>query len=1125
LGRENNALAVAPAAFLIVATTLAVVPSLAKVREGSRPESLGAVGSFVQHDSRLGVSLPNLGSPLTGPIFTDAMKQASPWSSPSALRFDSAGNVVSLARGKVAQATIFASAAYPSGDYTLLYDGTGTVEVAGATTLDARPGRAILRIAARSGGIHVRLSATAPTDPVRNIRLILPGYEASYAAQPFLPSVISALRQFHVLRFEQWSQAASDTSVESWPARAATSNFTQAGAAGVAPEYMIALANATGDDPWFVLPVGATDSYVEHLAQLVRATLAPQLRPIFQFGEDPLAAGSATSAYATLAGLAERRSSDPRTAAILWHAARSVEVLDTIALASAGGPMRPVRVLGLPSGTAPGAFEARAAQAVLAAGAGHADAVGLGAALASGNLFPSIAGAATRARVAVFGTDFELEPSLLDGRAGAAMLYGAALERWHAGGGALATVPSDASSGLWAGARDYMLRHPYPHSATTFTDIASTPPLRSGSRDDSISPAVVTGIDINVGGGAVGAFVADTNTHQSGTYPKTTTHSIVTGGVSSPAPTAVYQSARIGGPNLLYPITGLTPGAQYNVRLDFAELYFTKKGSRVFNIVVNGTTVASEYDIVGAVGAPFTASAVSSTATASASGQITIALNATVNNALLSGIEVVATGAVAGPTPTPTPTPTPSAVPSPTPPPSATPPPTPSPTATPAPTPIPTPSPTPSGGPLSINHVLVIGQSVALGTYGTPALTTSQPYNNIMFNTGIITGTSSNAKNLVSFDPLVERVFPGTNQGETGWAAAANLTTALTRSTPPFSDYRILISDDAADGQPYSALKKGTAQYAVGLAQVAAGHSIASALGLEHVARALFVVHGEADLSLGTTDYEADLEAWQADYQSDIQAITGQTAPIPMFVSQLSGIWGNTGTDGNAALIPQAQLQASFDEPSKIYLVGPKYMFSFAHGPHLTNVSYRQMGEYFAKAYRSVVIEGRPWIPLRPQPASIACNGKTIDLAFDVPVPPLAFDTNLVAEAASYGFSVVDGAGNNVPISSVSLSGATTVHIALGAKLAGSNNRLRYAYTGSAGGGPNCTGVACNGRLTGPRGNLRDSDTTPSLYGNALYNWAVQFEEPCATGPAARRAAYAIARLKPIRTNMMIRRS
>jgi hypothetical protein len=162
------------------------------------------------------------------------------------------------------------------------------------------------------------------------------------------------------------------------------------------------------------------------------------------------------------------------------------------------------------------------------------------------------------------------------------------------------------------------------------------------------------------------------------------------------------------------------------------------------------------------------------------------------------------------------------------------------------------------------------------------------------------------------------------------------------------------------------------------------------------------------------------------------------------------------------------------------------------------------MGEYFAKAYHSVVVEGKPWIPLRPQSASIVCTATTVDAAFDVPVPPLVFDTSLVAATNSYGFSVVTGSGANVPISSVSLSSASTVHIVLGAAISGSNNRLRYAYTPSDGKAPCPPAPAnCNGSQTGPRGNLRDSDATPSLYGNALYNWAIQFEEPCTPKSAA----------------------
>lgn len=83
-----------PAASIAAPLTRPLVTSLAEAREGSRPEPYAAVGAFGPRDSRLGVSLPNPGSPLTGPIFKDAMKQASPWSSSSALRLNASGNIL-----------------------------------------------------------------------------------------------------------------------------------------------------------------------------------------------------------------------------------------------------------------------------------------------------------------------------------------------------------------------------------------------------------------------------------------------------------------------------------------------------------------------------------------------------------------------------------------------------------------------------------------------------------------------------------------------------------------------------------------------------------------------------------------------------------------------------------------------------------------------------------------------------------------------------------------------------------------------------------------------------------------------------------------------------------------------
>ena len=83
------------------------------------------------------------------------------------------------------------------------------------------------------------------------------------------------------------------------------------------------------------------------------------------------------------------------------------------------------------------------------------------------------------------------------------------------------------------------------------------------------------GVDINAGGAAAAPFAADEDF--TGGTAAATTHAITTTGLTNPAPQSVYQHNRYG--NFTYTIPGLTAGASYNVRLDFAEAYWTPAGS------------------------------------------------------------------------------------------------------------------------------------------------------------------------------------------------------------------------------------------------------------------------------------------------------------------------------------------------------------------------------------------------------------------------------------------------------------------------------------------------------------------------------------------------------------------
>ena len=144
------------------------------------------------------------------------------------------------------------------------------------------------------------------------------------------------------------------------------------------------------------------------------------------------------------------------------------------------------------------------------------------------------------------------------------------------------------------------------------------------------------GVDISAGGPAAAPFVADQDF--TGGATAATTNAITTTGITNPAPQSVYQHNRYG--NFTYTIPGLTPGASYTVRLDFAEEYWTTAGSRTFNALINGNQVLTNFDIFATAGGEFKAVAESFTATASSAGAVTIQFVTVKDNAQVNGIEI-----------------------------------------------------------------------------------------------------------------------------------------------------------------------------------------------------------------------------------------------------------------------------------------------------------------------------------------------------------------------------------------------------------------------------------------------------------------------------------------------------
>lgn len=375
----------------------------------------------------------------------------------------------------------------------------------------------------------------------------------------------------------------------------------------------------------------------------------------------------------------------------------------------------------------------------------------------------------------------------------------------------------------------------------------------------------------------------------------------------------------------------------------------------------------------------------------------------------------------------------------------------------------------------AIHHLLIGGQSLSVGALS-QVVSTVQPHGNLSFNTGVRAG----AAGLTGLIPLVETWQD--NLGETIASGAANLVAELELARG--EDHVILASAHGVGGQPYAALKKGTAPYAAGMAQVTAGVAITSALGQPYAVRAVAIIHGESDHLGGNLTYAEDLLAWQSDYEADVKAITGQAHPVPMLLCQMSSY---TAFGQATSRIPGEQLAAADARPDRIFVVGPKYFLPYVpDGVHLTGEGERWLGEHYAKVYRRVLIDGAPWRPLRP--ALVARAGAVITVRFDVPAPPLVLDETLVSNPGNFGFEYTDASGAPPAITAVELIGPDTVQITLAIEPIAGNRALRYAYTGVPG--------QAAGPMTGARGNLRDSDATPSRHGYPLYNWAVHFSVP-----------------------------
>ena len=217
---------------------------------------------------------------------------------------------------------------FPQGDYTILYDGEGTLDVSFAgerVSYDlfllakqreqlpsnsylispdgdyvtylfpakkqdtvATPGRMVVATPPENNGIFMRITETDPNDTgeyIRNIRAIMPDFEDVYETEPFHPDFLDMLAPYQVIRFMDWMRT-NETTQQAWENRAHDTDYTYGTHKGTPVETMVDLANRLEVDPWFTLPHEATDAYMAEFAGIIKTTLNDNLDVYIEYSNE-----------------------------------------------------------------------------------------------------------------------------------------------------------------------------------------------------------------------------------------------------------------------------------------------------------------------------------------------------------------------------------------------------------------------------------------------------------------------------------------------------------------------------------------------------------------------------------------------------------------------------------------------------------------------------------------------------------------------------------------------------------------------------------------------------------------------------------------------------------------------
>lgn len=256
-----------------------------------------------------------------------SQRQGAPWGKGPPLELDEYGWVKRLEDQCWAETLMctIEGGHYPSGEYVVLYEGEGELTCSGSGHITSRqPGRLTVQVEAARGPLFLQLRRVNPSNYVRNIHVLLPGFEQSWHTHPFHPQFLQRWRGVACLRFMDWMET-NHSPIQRWAERPTElhATFSQR---GVPVEWMVALCNELQADAWFCMPHQADDDYVRQFARLVRERLQPPLKVYVEYSNEVWNSQFEQHRYAAEQGQRLHLAEKPWEAAWRYTARRSLEM-------------------------------------------------------------------------------------------------------------------------------------------------------------------------------------------------------------------------------------------------------------------------------------------------------------------------------------------------------------------------------------------------------------------------------------------------------------------------------------------------------------------------------------------------------------------------------------------------------------------------------------------------------------------------------------------------------------------------------------------------------------------------------------------------------------------------------